>query len=203
MEKESFVKLDVLKLERKVKDMYTRVALEPESEFHFETGRSVALKLGYPENDINAVPEAAVESFAGVGYFFDLAGLKKGERVLDLGSGSGTDVFIASSKVGEKGHVTGVDMTEMQYMKADLVRKSNGIGNVDFRVGHMESLPFEESSFDVVISNGVINLAPDKMEIFREIARVLRPSGRMVIADIITSQHLPHSIVCSTTLWAS
>jgi len=138
-----------------------------------------------------------------VGYYFDLADLKEGDHVLDLGSGSGMDVFVAALKVGNSGHVSGVDMTDEQLEKSERLRKENNFDHVSFHKSYIEKLPFPDSSFDAVISNGVINLCPDKEKVFAEVARVLRPKGRMVIADIVTERQLPENVVCNSTLWAA
>lgn len=203
-------KVDSAELEQKVKKMYRDVALNPKGEYHFEMGRGLAEKLGYEKADLDRIPAAAIESFAGVGYYFDIANLKEGEQVLDLGSGSGMDVFIAALKVGNTGHVSGVDMTDEQLEKSERLRKENNqpagrqaFDNVSFHKSYIEKLPFADSSFDAVISNGVINLSADKQKVFAEVARVLKPAGRMVIADIVTEKQLPESVVCNSTLWAA
>ncbi len=196
-------KVDTAQLERKVKKMYKDVALNPKGEYHFEMGRKLAEKLGYEKADLDRIPAAAIESFAGVGYYFDMANLKGGERVLDLGSGSGMDVFVAVFKVGAGGQVSGVDMTDEQLEKSERLRKENHFENISFHKGYLEKLPFPDASFDAVISNGVINLCPDKEKVFSEIARVLKSKGRMVIADIVTEKQLPERVVCDSTLWAS
>lgn len=195
--------VDVVSLESKVKQMYREVAENPAGEYHFELGRSLAERLGYPAAILDLIPAGAVDSFAGVGYFFDLADLKEGEEVLDLGSGSGMDVFFASLQVGQNGRVVGVDMTPEQLEKAERLRSDGGFDQVTFTEGHIEELPFPDASLDVVISNGVINLAPDKVRVFAEATRVLRPGGRLVIADIITDVELTPQIVADTDLWAS
>jgi arsenite methyltransferase len=190
-------------LESKVQEMYRQVALNPEGEFHFEMGRALAERLGYSPADLDRIPREAIASFAGVGYYFDLAGLTEGERVLDLGSGSGMDSFVAALKVGSVGQVVGVDMTDAQRLMAERLRDASGIHNVTYMKGYIESLPVERASFDAVISNGVINLSPDKATVFREVARVLKPGGRLVLADIVTEVQLPDGIVCNATLWAA
>jgi arsenite methyltransferase len=195
--------VDTRELETKVKDMYRHVAEEPHGEYHFELGRSLAERLGYPPEVLERVPERAVESFAGVGYFFDLAELAEGESVIDLGSGSGMDVFFAAEHVGRSGSVVGVDFTAEQLEKARRTAEASGYSQVEFREGRIEQLPAEAESFDCVISNGVINLAPEKDAVFAEAARVLRPGGRVAIADIISEQQLKESIVCDADLWAS
>lgn len=196
-------KVDATELEQNVKKMYRDVAMNPSAEYHFEMGRSLAEKLGYEKPDLDRIPAAAIESFAGVGYYFDLANLKEGERVLDLGSGSGMDSFIASLKVGASGKVAGIDMTDEQLEKAENLRKGHQFENVSFHKSYIENLPFPDKSFDVVISNGVINLTPDKEKAFAEVCRVLKPGGRMVIADIVTEKQLPENVTCNSALWAA
>lgn len=203
METISIKKVDSVALEQKVKKMYSDVALNPAGEYHFEMGRSLAEKLGYEKNDLDRIPADAIESFAGVGYYFEMAELKEGDLVLDLGSGSGMDSFIAALKVGPSGKVTGVDMTDEQLEKAERLRTGGQFNNVSFCKSYIESLPFPGGSFDAVISNGVINLSPDKEKVFAEISRVLKPGGRMVIADIVTEKQLPENITCNSTLWAA
>lgn len=195
--------LDTQELETKVRDMYRDVALDPHGSYHFEMGRGLAERLGYPPEVLDRIPSEAVESFAGVGYFFDLADPEQGEHVLDLGSGSGTDVFFAALRVGEGGRVAGIDMTREQLDKAEALRERAGFDQVELVEGHIEELPFDDRSFDLVISNGVINLSPEKGRVFGEVARVLRPEGRMAIADIVTEKQLTESIVRNTSLWAS
>lgn len=195
--------IDTDELLTKVKDMYRAVAETPQEEFHFETGRALAERLGYPAEVLDEIPAGAIESFAGVGYFFDLAGLEPGERVLDLGSGSGMDAFFAAHQVGAEGRVVGIDMTVAQLAKAKSLGDERGVANAVFQEGRIEQLPFEDASFDAVISNGVINLAPDKDAVFAEAARVLRPGGRLAIADIVTEHPLTDAIVSNVDLWAS
>jgi arsenite methyltransferase len=195
--------VDAAILEAKVKAMYRAVADDPHGSYHFELGRDLAERLGYRPELLDRIPASAVESFAGVGYFFDLADLTEGEQVLDLGSGSGTDVFYAAHQVGESGRVVGVDMTSEQLAKAERIRADTGVEHVTFSEGHIDDLPFPDASFDVVISNGVINLAPDKDRVFTEVARVLRPGGRLAIADIVAEVELTPEIVSNTDLWAS
>jgi arsenite methyltransferase len=190
-------------LEAKVKDMYRHVAKQPQDRFHFELGAPVAIRAGYDAERLADVPSGAVESFAGVGYFFDLADLQTGESVVDLGSGSGMDAFYAAGLVGPTGHVYGVDFTQEQLDKARRIANDAGLAHVEFREGRIEALPLDDASVDCVISNGVINLCPDKFAVFAEAARVLGPGGRLAIADIISEQPLKDSIVCNADLWAS
>lgn len=195
--------LDVDRLEREVKGVYRAVAEAPEEEYHFEMGRVLAERLGYPEADLNQVPTGAVESFAGVGYHFDLADLEEGDDVLDLGSGSGTDVFVAALHVGDTGSVVGLDMTDEQLSKARQLRDEAGLENVSFKKGHIEDLPFEDESFDGVTSNGVINLSAEKEKVFAEAHRVLKPEGRLALSDIISETEMPDSIKTNADLWAA
>lgn len=195
--------LDVVALETKVKAMYRSVALEPQGEFHFEMGRALAERLGYAPTALDVIPSESIASFAGVGHYFDLAKPQPGESVVDLGSGSGMDSFVAALKVGPAGRVVGVDMTDEQLTKAEQLRKAAGIGHVEYRKGYIQRTGLPDASFDLVISNGVINLAPDKSEVFREAARLLKPGGRLALADIVTEKHLPEGISCDATLWAA
>jgi arsenite methyltransferase len=195
--------VDTRELETKVKDMYRHVAEQPHGKYHFELGRGLAERLGYPPDLLDRIPNGATESFAGVGYFFDFAELTEGERVIDLGSGSGMDVVFAAEQVGPSGGVVGVDFTAEQLAKAHRIADQSGYSQVEFREGRIERLPVDGESFDCVISNGVINLAPDKPAVFAEVARVLRSGGRLAIADIVSEQQLKESIVCDADLWAS
>ena len=196
-------RIDVDELTTRVQAMYRSVAQDPDSEFHFELGRQLADRLGYPAETLDQVPTGAVESFAGVGYFFSLADLGEGESVIDLGSGSGMDSFFAAVQVGPGGQVVGVDMTPEQLDKAERLRAAAGFGQVTFHSGRIEQVPYGDGSFDAVISNGVINLAPDKPRVFAEAARVLRPGGRLAVADIVTETTLTDAIVDDVELWAS
>lgn len=196
-------RLDTAALEQKVKAMYRDVALAPHGEFHFEMGRGLAQRLGYAPADLDTIPSESIDSFAGVGYYFDLARLQRGETVVDLGSGSGMDSFIAAGKVGKAGTVIGVDMTDEQIAKAERLRVAAGFGNVSYRKAYIDATGLADASCDAVISNGVINLAPDKGSVFREAARLLRPGGRLALADIVTEVPLPEGITCDATLWAA
>jgi arsenite methyltransferase len=195
--------LDTLELEQRVKQMYQEVALEPQREFHFETGRALAERLGYPPEELDRIPAAAIDSFAGVGHFLDLAGIAPGETVLDLGSGSGMDSFLASLAGGADGRVIGVDMTDEQLAKAARLAAEAGIDNVEFRSGYIEEPPVEAASVDCVISNGVINLSPDKAAVFAAVAKALRPGGRLALADIVSTKQLPEGVTCDASLWAA
>lgn len=195
--------VNLMELEHKVKTMYREVALRPEGKFHFEMGRAMAERLGYPADLLDQVPVEAVRSFAGVGYHFHLADLRKGENVLDLGSGSGMDAFFAALQVGQTGEVIGVDMTPEQLIKAEMLRKEGNLSNVVFLKSYIEQLPVIHDSLDVVISNGVINLSGDKEAVFKETARVLKRGGRLSISDIVSEIRLPENISCNATLWAA
>jgi len=192
--------IDPVELRDRIRDMYRDVAEQPDGDFHFETGRAVAERLGYPAAWLDAVPPESLASFAGVGHMLDLAAIRPGETVLDLGSGSGTDSFIAASLAGVTGHVIGVDMTDAQLAKA---RRLADHAHVEFVEGLIEDPPVEPGSIDVVISNGVINLAPDKSAVFRAAARALRPGGRLAIADIVSERELIERTRSNVSLWAA
>jgi len=195
--------VDRAALESKVKSMYSDVATHPHGEFHFEMGRVMAERLGYAPTDLDRVPSQAIDSFAGVGHFFHLAALEPGEHVVDLGSGSGMDSFIAALKVQPTGRVVGVDMTDAQLEKAQRLARQRGIANVTYRKAYIEDTGLESGSFDCVISNGVINLAADKPRVFHEVVRLLKTGGRLAIADIVTDLPLPETVVCNADLWAA
>ena len=196
--------VDTQDLEAKVQQMYREVALHPDAGFHFELGRRLAESVGYDPARLDLVPADAVESFAGVGHFFDLAEPLLGETLLDLGSGSGMDVFYAATLVGATGRVIGVDFTPEQLAKArGLAAGHADAATIEFREGRLDDLPVEDGAVDCVISNGVINLCPDKALVFAEAARVLRPGGRLALADIVTDVPLAEGIVCNADLWAA
>jgi len=195
--------LDVADLQRRVQDVYQKVAEEPHRDYHFEMGPGLAQRLGYPVELLDNIPDEVLESFAGVGYFLDLGAVQAGERVLDLGSGSGTDSFAVATLTGATGEVTGVDMTKAQLAKAERLRVAAGLDQVRFVEGHIEDVPLPKRSCDLVISNGVINLSADKPAVFAEVARVLVPGGRLALADIVSARPLAESITCDAELWAA
>ncbi len=177
------VGIDVDLLKSEIKKTYASVSVEPERDFIFPTGRAWAEDLDYPP-ELGGVPDAAAESFAGVANPFSLGRLAQGERVLDLGSGAGTDSLVAAQMVGPEGSVTGIDMTTEMLEKARAAAVAMGVDNVRFVEGEVEDMPFASESFDVVISNGVIDLLPDKDVVFAAIYRVLVPGGRIQVADV-------------------
>jgi arsenite methyltransferase len=177
------VEIDVDLLKSEIKKTYASVSAEPEKDFIFPTGRAWAEDLDYPEELAN-VPERAVESFAGVANPFSLGRLARGERVLDLGCGAGTDSLVAAQMVGPEGRVTGIDMTPEMLGKARAAAEELGVENVEFVESEAERLPFPDGGFDVVLSNGVIDLIPDKDAVFAELFRVLAPGGRIQVADV-------------------
>ncbi len=195
--------LDTGELEQRVKRMYEEVALEAGNKFHFETGRALAERLGYPPAALDQIPAQAIESFAGVGYFLDLAAIVPGESVMDLGSGSGMDSLLAAALAGASGRVVGIDMTDAQLAKARRLAAEGEFSNVEFQDAYIERPPVDDATFDCVISNGVINLSPDKPAVFAAAARALRPGGRLALADIVTAEQLPEGVTCDAALWAA
>lgn len=185
-----------------VSEMYTDVARYPNRAFHFPTGRKACLFVGYPDAQLDAILETAVESFAGVGYPFAVGAIQQGDRVLDIGSGSGTDVLIASTLVGPHGKVYGLDMTDAMLAKARANAEKMGVSHVEFLKGNAETIPLPDASIDSVTSNGVLNLVPDKRRAFGEIFRVLRPGGLIQLADIVTGKLIRPESRNDPQLWA-
>ena len=196
---ESPVDIDVLREE--IRKTYTDVSTEQEQEFIFPTGRAWAQELGYPEPELARVPDATVESFAGVANHWTLGSVEPGAVVLDLGCGTGTDLLIAAQMTGPTGRVIGVDMTPAMLHRARDSAQEMGFGNVEFHESLIESLPLEDASVDIVISNGVIDLVPDKDAVFDEIDRVLRPGGRLQIADIVIHTEVSEDARKRIDLW--
>jgi len=193
--------VDVEELRCLISDKYTEVAKTPEKGFHFHTGKPLAMMLGYPEETVDALPSGTVESFAGTGNPFSMGDMHSGETVLDVGCGAGFDTIIAARQIGLSGRVISVDMTPAMLEKAQAGARQAGAGNIDFRNGLAEALPVEDESVDVVISNGVINLCPDKMAAMQEIYRTLKPGGRIQIGDIVVHKEVPEDAKSDIDLW--
>ncbi len=193
--------VDAEALREQVRDKYREVALDPHGTFHFHTGRPLAARLGYEQAAVDALPDRAVESFAGVGNPFSLRRLETGERVVDVGSGAGFDSFIAAGQVGGSGRVVGVDMTTEMLDKARGTAKALGFDHVEFRKGLAEALPVEDGWAEAVISNGVINLCADKHAVFNDIRRVLKPGGWLQFADIANGRPVPPEALRDIDLW--
>ncbi len=190
-------------LREEVKAKYREVAVEPHGDYHFHTGRPLAKRLGYDAAVVEALPDAAVESFAGVGHPFAPRTLEEGEKVVDIGSGGGFDCFVAAAQVGPEGRVVGIDMTEEMLEKSRATARSMERDNVEFREGLIEEMPVEDGWADVVISNGVINLCADKARVFGEVMRVLRPGGVLQFADIANGKPVPESAIRDVDLWTA
>lgn len=188
-------------LRAEVRTKYAEVAIDPTAGFHFHTGRDLARRLGYPSDIVDELPEEAVASFAGVGNPFAAAPVPRGSKVLDLGSGGGFDCFVASRLVGADGSVAGVDMTSEMLERARAAAALIGAHHVEFRKGILEELPVADDSFDIVISNGVLNLVADKEQVFREAHRVLRPGGVLQFADIAVGREVPEGARSDIGLW--
>jgi len=193
--------VDAEALREQVREKYREVAAEPHRAFHFHIGRPLAARLGYDAGAVDALPDRAVESFAGVGNPFSLRRLEPGERVVDVGSGAGFDSFVAAGQVGGTGRVVGVDMTTEMLDKSRATAGELGLAHVEFRDGLAERLPVEDGWADVVISNGVINLCADKKAVFEEIRRVLRPGGWLQFADIANGLPVPPDALRDIDLW--
>lgn len=194
--------LDEQEVEEAVQEMYDEVAACPNKEFHFPTGRDSCLHLGYPEEELDAVPPAAVEPFAGVGYPFLADVIRPGDTVVDVGSGSGVDALIAARKTGADGEVVGIDITPAMIKKARENAARAGAKNVRIVNGRADDIPLGDASADVVTSNGVINLVPDKKKAFEEIFRILKPEGHIQISDIVLSKPVSKESKSNAQLWA-
>lgn len=197
----SHVLLAVDMLRTAIQEEYAEVAACPSKGFHFHTGRFLANRLGYPAERVDPLPEPVVESFAGVGNPFSWGDLHPGETVVDLGSGAGFDALLAASLVGPAGRVIGIDMTPAMLTKARRNAGLLGLGNVEFREGFLEALPLPDATADVVISNGAINLCPDKATVLAEAVRVLKPGGRLQMADVVVAKAVPNDAKEDIALW--
>jgi arsenite methyltransferase len=193
--------LDLESLREAIREEYAEVASDPEKGFHFHTGRPLARMLEYADEWLKDIPESSIEAFAGTGNPFSLGELHPGERVVDLGSGAGIDSLIAAKKVGPEGRVIGVDMTPAMLEKARQAAEEAGLSNLEFREGYAETLPVADGWADAVISNGVLNLVPDKAAALQEMARVLGPDGRLQIGDILVQKAVPESAKRKIDLW--
>ena len=193
--------VDAAALREEVKNKYRDVARNPNGEHHFHTGRPLARRLGYDQGLADSMPDAAIESFAGVANPFSLRALDPGERVVDAGSGAGFDCFVAAHQVGPKGKVVGIDMLAEMLQKSRATAKLMGLNQVEFREGLLEQIPVEDGWADVVISNGVINLCADKRQTFSELWRVLRPGGRLQFGDIANGKPVPEGALRDIDLW--
>jgi SAM-dependent methyltransferase len=199
MKTQSPVDVDVLR--DAIRRTYTEVSTDQEQEFIFPTGRSWAQELGYPEPELSRVPDASVDSFAGVANHWELGKIEPGAVVLDLGCGAGTDLLIAAQMAGPTGRAIGVDMTPAMLDRARASARAMGLDNVELHECLIEALPLEDASVDVVISNGVIDLVPDKDAVFDEIDRVLRPGGRVQFADVIIHNEVSEDARKRIDLW--
>ena len=193
--------VDPVALREEVKSKYRDVARNPHGEHHFHTGRPLARRLGYDSSLVDSMPDAAVESFAGVANPFSLRALDPGEKVVDAGSGGGFDCFVAANQVGPQGKVVGIDMLPEMLEKSRKTTALMGLTQVEFREGLLEKIPVQDGWADVVISNGVINLCVDKRQVFSELWRVLRPGGRLQFGDIANGKPVPASALRDIDLW--
>lgn len=195
------IAVDVTKLREEIRSKYVEVVEHPDATFHFHTGLRAAANAGYSDEWLEGLPKSSIESFAGVANPFHWGLPRAGERVVDVGSGAGMDSMVAANAVGPEGWVVGVDMTTEMLERARAGAEEAGIENLEFREGLAEQLPVEDGWADLVISNGVINLVPDKLGAYREIARVLKPGGRVQIADICVEKPVPESALQDIDLW--
>jgi arsenite methyltransferase len=195
------VDVDIGSLRKAIQDEYREVAKEPDKGFHFHTGRTLTRIVGYQDAWLEGVAESAIASFAGTGNPFAMGELVPGEKVVDIGSGGGIDSLIAARMVGPDGKVIGIDMTREMLEKARAAAVESGIDNVEFREAYMEDLPVADDWADVVISNGVLNLTPDKQKVLAEMYRILRPGGRLQLADIMVDREVPEAAKRKIDLW--
>jgi arsenite methyltransferase len=195
------IDVDIDSLRKAIQDEYRAVAKEPDKGFHFHTGRTLTRIVGYRDAWLDGVSESAIESFAGTGNPFAMGELTPGEKVVDVGSGGGIDTLIAARMVAPDGQVIGIDMTKEMLDKARAAAAESQIDNVEFREAYMEDLPIADGWADVVISNGVLNLTPDKQKALTEMYRVLRPGGRLQIADIMVDREVPEAAKRKIDLW--
>lgn len=195
------VKIDTETLRKAIRDEYREVAEDPGRGFHFHTGRRLTRIVGYRDEWLEGVPERAIESFAGTGNPFAMGELAAGEKVVDVGSGGGIDSLVAARMVGPTGKVVGIDMTPAMLERARAAAAESGIRNAEFREAYMEDLPVPDGWADVVISNGVLNLTPDKQKALGEMFRVLRPGGRLQIGDILVNREVPEGAKQKIELW--
>lgn len=195
--------VDAGKLRDEVSKKYRAVAVEPNGDYHFHTGRNLAARLGYDSTLVDLLPDAAVESFAGVANPFSMRDLSPGDRVVDAGSGAGFDCFIAARQVGPEGRIAGIDMTEEMLAKSRATAAEMSLGHVEFREGLLEDMPVEDGWADTVISNGVFNLCADKRRVFSEVMRVLKPGGHLQFADIANGKAVPEAAIRDIDLWTA
>ena len=195
--------VDPHRLREEVKKKYREVAVAPDADYHFHTGRPLAKRLGYDDIIVKLMPDAAVESFAGVGNPFSLRSLKPGERVVDIGSGAGFDCFVAARQVTQAGRVIGIDMTEEMLKKSRATARTMELEQVEFRKGLVEEIPVENDWADSVIGNGVLNLCADKQRVFAEINRILKPGGVLQFADIANGKPVPEVASTNIDLWTA
>jgi len=195
--------VDPHRLREEVKKKYREVAIAPDADYHFHTGRPLAKRLGYDDIIVKQMPDAAVESFAGVGNPFSLRSLKPGERVVDIGSGAGFDCFVAARQVTQAGRVIGIDMTEEMLKKSRATARTMELEQVEFRKGLVEEIPVENDWADTVIGNGVLNLCADKQRVFAEINRILKPGGVLQFADIANGKPIPEVASTNIDLWTA
>ena len=193
--------VDLDQLRSAVKEEYAEVARNPDKGFHFHTGRTLARILEYPDEQVDQLPSSVVASLAGTGNPFSMGEPTPGENVVDIGCGAGFDSFLAAAMVGPTGSVVGVDMTPEMLAVAQDAASAAGIGQIDFRQGHAEELPVDDGWADLIISNGVVNLCPDKNHVFSEMRRKLRPGGRIQIGDILVTREVPQGAKNDIDLW--